>query len=261
MRVVVDLSTNDILQVERTPDIGESTTINGKYVVETPAGQLPIDSSSYVLPVDGGDIFSLGYQQLLDLYPMFNNIVFNPLVRATDVASFDLSATVDNASNQVLSAPYTGNLVTRAQVGRGSAPFAGTASLSTAILGANPQTTPPKPGVLVTDTIDISAATSGAGANEFMVYWKIYGISTSEDIISDFGVFANTNSPAIRSIEEVNQEGSGFVVAVSIDDGASFTPINRLEPASFCVNGTQIRLAFLNTTSSKVYLATYALLF
>lgn len=260
MRVLADLSSNDLLQVERSPDIGDVTQINGKYAVEVPAGALSIDTSSYMVPVDGGDVTSLAYQELLGRYPQFPNIVFNPLLESTDVGDFDLSATVDNTANQVLAAPYTGTFTTRAQLGRSSSP-PGIAPLSTAILAPNEQTTPPRPGLLVTDIIDISAATGGAGATDFLVYWKVHQVDTSADINSDYGIHAGVNEPAIRSLTEIDQETAGFVVAISIDGGSLYEPISHLTPKNFCVSGTEIRLAFLNTSPNKVYLATYALLF
>jgi hypothetical protein len=261
MRVLVDLGTNDILQVERTPDEGDVTQINGKYVIEAPAGQILVDTSSYAVPVDGGDFTSLAYDALKARYPMFSNILFNPLVVSGNSDDFDLSAILDNTANQVLPGPYTGTFGVRAQVGRGSGPQSGIAPNSTAILAPNPQTTPPRPGLLITDTIDISALTGGLGADEFMVYWKVFSFDTSHDIRSDFGIFNGVNQPAIRSMTEVDQEAAGFVVAISLDDGASYTPISHLTPTTFCIKGTSIRLAFLNTQSTKVYLGTYALLF
>lgn len=260
MRVLVDLPTNTILQVERSPSVGEFTQINGKYPIEAPAGSVPVDSSSYVLPVDGGDFTSLAMQELLARFPMFENIVFNPLLEAGDAADLDPTAVLDNTSNQVISAPYTGSFSPRFQSGRGSGPQTGLAPGSTAVLAPNDQTTPPRPGLIITDTIDISAVVPG-GATEFMVYWKFYKYSTTQDIMSEFGIFNGVNSPAVRSLEEVDQEAPEFVVALSIDDGASFVPVGLLEPLNNCAPSTLLRLAFTNTGPDKVYLGAYAVLF
>jgi hypothetical protein len=221
-----------------------------------------VDSSSYMLPVDGGDITSLAYAELQGRFPQFPNIVFNPLLASADMAVFDFTATVDNSGSDVLPAPtpYVGIFPTRAQSGREASP-AGLTPLSTAILPANNQTTPPKPGVLVTDTIDISAATGGEGASNFLVYWKVYQIVVSDEIMSDWGLLSGTNQAAIKSLVEIDPETSGFVVAISTDDGSTYQPVEHLEPISFCLPGTNIRLAFLNTTSDKIYLATYAVMF
>jgi len=260
MRVLADLSSNDILQVERSRNIGEATKINGKYLVEVPAGTLNVDASSYMLPVDGGDVTSLAYQQLQSRFSQFPNIVFNPLLESTDQAFFDLSATLDNSTNAVLPAPYTGTFPVRAQMGR-EVPPAGLTPLSLALLPPNSHTTPPKPGLLITDVIDISAVTGGLGATDFLVYWKVYQMSVTDDVMSDYGILSGTNSPAIKSLIEIDPELSGFVVAISVDGGATYQPISHLTPTSFCLAGTEIRLAFLNTTVEKIYLATYAILF
>lgn len=261
MRVLVDLSSNDILQVERSPEIGDTTKINGKYAIEVPLGSLDVDTSYYVLPVDGGDITSLAYEELLARYPQFEFVAFNPLLEASDVADFDFTAVLDNTSNQVLSAPYTGTFSVRAQTGRGSGADVGVSPFSTAVLTPNEQTSPPRPGLLITDTIDISAATGGNGAQDFLVYWKVHQIDTSADILSDYGTLSGTNSPAIRSQTEIAQEPSGFSVAISFDDGSTYTPVGLLQSISHCTTTTTLRLAFANTSPDKVYLATYAILF
>lgn len=60
MRVLVDLGSHmtgspEILQSEKTPPINDLIPINGKFSIPVLEGtQLTIDSTSYVLPVDGG---------------------------------------------------------------------------------------------------------------------------------------------------------------------------------------------------------------
>jgi len=199
-------------------------------------------------------------QELLARFPMFENIVFNPLLEAGDAADLDPSAVLDNTTNQVIAAPFTGSFSPRFQTGRGSGPQTGLTPGSTAVLAPNNQTTPPRPGLIITDTIDISAI-APSGATEFMVYWKVYRYSTSQDIMSSFGVFNGINQPAVRSIEEIDQEAPEIVVALSLDDGASFMPVGFLEPLTNCAPSTELRLAFTNTGSDKVYLGAYAVLF
>lgn len=270
MRVIASHSTDEIVQVETSPNVGDTTGINGRYVIDVPQGQIPVNSSSYIQPVDGNDVSSLAFEELRARHPLFQNVVFNPLLTADDISDLDLSAILDNTANNVLPGPYTGTFNVRAQVGRGSAlPTPGMAPNSAAILTPNPATTPPRPGLLITDTIDISAATAGLGAETFLFYWKIHRFSLTEDISSDFGIFNGINQPAIRSIQEIDQEPADFVVAASFDDGATYSPVSRLQ--SFSVANacggtpplpvTQIRLAFLNVNPFKIYLANYAILF
>lgn len=257
MRILVDLATNKILQVEKTPEIGESTPINGKYIVDVPEGSyVEVDSSSYVLNagvIDSGSVVSLAFANLLANYPMYDNILFNPLILASDVNDIDLSATVPDG---------TSTLSTRAQVGRGSPdPQEGLSPMSTAILPLNNTVSPSRPGLLVTDTIDITSFTSGVGAREFMVYWKLFEFTTSEDITSNYGSTSGLNEPSIKYIVESNQEPVDFEVLLSVDDGSTYYPVGRLEPIAFCNPNVSIRIAFKNESSNKIYVANYAVMF
>lgn len=254
MRVLGNLSDYAVLQTERTPDIGDTTAFNGKFPIPIPEGaKIDVNSGSYITPIDGGDLSSLAFAGLLARYPMYEFVVFNPLLVAADVAELDLTATFPNGAV---------NEITRAQTGRGTGPAAtGTAPCSTAILPQNNAPTPARPGLLITDTIDISSQTAGVGADDFMVWWKIYEFSTSHDVASDYGATAGMNKPAIRSIEEIDQEPANFEVHLSIDDGINYTQVGRLEPVAFCVKGTELRLAFRNTGSVKHYLCSYCIMF
>ena len=119
-----------------------------------------------------------------------------------------------------------------------------------------------RPGVLVTDTIDVGPLTGGIGATEFVVYWYIYEFDTTEDVSSDFGATAGVNTPALRQVSELDQEPGDFEVFISINDGANFFPVDRLVPIAFCNPGLLVRLAFKNTNSlRKRYIAHYAVLF
>jgi hypothetical protein len=151
---------------------------------------------------------------------------------------------------------------TRAQYGRGlnQPPYhtttqVGTAPCSVALLPANKSVTPQRDGLLITDTMDITTETAGAGAREFMVYWKIYQFECTHDVNDA------VNTPALRKIIEVDQEPSDLEVFLSVNDGGSYFPIGRLEPTAFCSAGTKIRLAFRNTGDVKYYIASYAVMF
>lgn len=118
---------------------------------------------------------------LLAQYPMFGNVYYNPLLTADHVGDLDLSGQYIDSSNNAFD--------TRAQVGRAIAPDDGVAPNSVAILPQNTTVSPSRPGVLVTDSIDISAYTASVGTDEFMIYWKIYEVETSHDIRSDYGAY------------------------------------------------------------------------
>lgn len=261
MRIISDLATHEVLQGEPTPEETTQSKMSGRYVIEVPVGTVPINSSSYTLPVDGGDVSSLGFSQLLARYPMYDNIVFNPLLSTNDVGDLDLAAVIDNTSNQILPSPYTGQYTPRLQTGRFAGINVGLAPNSTAMLAVNDHTTPPKPGLIVSDTIDIGPVTGGLGADSFMVYWRIYKFETSDDIRSSFGGTSGLNVPSIRYLEETDQEPTLMTVAFSANDGGSWSIVRRLEPVSFCSKSTLIRVAFFNTYPFKIYLGNYAILF
>ncbi len=256
-RIVADISTSTVLQVEKTPEVGEPRPFNGRFLLPVPDGaSLDVTDASYILPQDGGDLATAAAAALLARYPMYTNIAYNFLLNAADVADLDMAL-----------APSVGTIGgvtvrTRAQTGRGAGPGpTGMCPTTTAILPNNPNVSPARPGMLVTDTIDITAATGGLGADEFLLWWQIYTFSTDEDIASDYGIYSGENTPATRSITEIDQEPAGFGVFLSNDDGVTWTAINRLEPTDLVVFDTSVRIAFVNTSSTKVYLGAFAVMF
>jgi hypothetical protein len=246
MRVLVDLKSHVlgpeplITQVEKVPPQGVAgaTPINGKYVI----------------------VASINYAHLLAMFPQFGHIYFNPLLTSDNVAELDLAAQFKDSSNTPPNPPVY--YPTRAQTGRATGPpDAGQMPTHTAVLGANAAVTPARPGVLISSSIDISTPTGGVGADEFMLYWHIYGFDVTADITATFGVHAGVNTPAIRTVEEVDQEPVGFSAYISADDGINWCDAGLLEPVAFADKATEFRVAFLNTNPDKVYLATYAVLF
>lgn len=254
MRVVADIATAGILQVEKSPVVGDSRPFNGRFALPIPEMvAVDIDSTSYVLPVDGGDVFSQAMASLLVQYPMYENVVFNPLLTAADQADLDLTATFPGTPD-----------VTRALVGRGAGPLpiGAVPDVTACVLPQNDRVAPARPGILITDTIDITIPTGGLGADEFMMWWKLFDFDTGEDVTSDFGATAGQNDPAVRSILEVDQEPAGFAVHLSHDDGATYTQMDRLTPTDFGSYGTLLRVAFRNTsTTNRRYIAAFAILF
>ena len=282
MRILVDLKTHlegtpSITQVEKVPPQGVAgrTPINGRYAIPIIRGiDFPVDETSYVLDgagnVDGGDVSSISYAHLLAIYPQYGNIYLNPLLTADHVDELDLEATFKEVN---LPPPYGPSppeepvyYPVRMQTGRGPGAGEGQMPTHTAVLAENETMLPPRPGMLITDNIDIGPYTLDehgvpVGADEFMVYWKLYGFQVSEDVASDYGATRGHNDPAIRYIEEVDQEPTDLHVFISIDDGANWCEVGLLEPIAFCDRSTQFRLAFMNRGSQKLYLATFAAMF
>ena len=229
-----------ILQMEKTPSLLEPVPINGKFVVPIIEGTtILVDTSSYILPVDGGDVCSESYAGLLAQFPMFDWIYFNPLLTPANIAEFDLTGGRSNFRVRAQVGPSPNNVV---------------------IFPENDAVAPPREGLLITEQIDVSSQVP-AGVDEFMVYWKIYGFELSQDVLSDWGIFAGQNNPAIKTIKEIPQEPSGFVVKLSNDDGNSWKTVGHLEHSVFLSNDTRLRLMFENHTPERIYLASYAIMF
>jgi len=262
MRIVATLVGDEILQVEKNPPNGVSVSRNGQYMVPIAEGvKVAVESDSFVLPSsDPNSVVARNFAGLLVQFPQYENILFNPLIEGGDIDDLDPAGVLSEG------APVTATHISRFQFGRGTAgplPF-GNAPNSVAVL---PQNDAPgfgleRPGVIVTDTIDVGPLTGGVGATEFVVYWYIYEFDTTTDVNTDFGFFVGQNSPAIRQALELDQEPTDFEVFISVNDGANFFPVERLVPIAFCNPATLIRLAFKNTNSlSKRYIAHYGLLF
>jgi len=260
MRVVADIKgalagNPQILQVENTPALGELVAVNGKFVVPIVEGAtITVDDTSHILPIDGGDIASLSYAQLLAMFPMYDWIYYNPLLEAANIGEFDLTATFDH--------PIRGfTYPTRAQVGRNAPAPIGLVPNNVALPPINEKLDPVRPGLLVTNPIDIRPQTNDQGTDEFMVYWKIYQFDVSDDVLSSYGTLAGTNTPAIRSIIEVDQTDENFEVWLSKDNAITWERVFRLIPMAFPIPGADVRLAFVNFDPMKYYLATYAFMF
>lgn len=268
MRVLVDLGSHvlgapQITQVEQVPPLGVGVPIHGHYVLPLPPGvDFPIDVNSYVLDggldVDGGDVSSIGFAHLLASYPQFGHIYFNPFLSALHVAELDLTFSFRD--------PLNGGAIMMPRLQTGRAPGgpgvqAGQMPTHTALLPVNGATVPSRPGLLVSDEIDIGAMTGGVGADEFMVYWKILQFTISQDIRSNFGMTQGQNSPAMRYVLEAEQEPSGFSAYISPDNGDHWCEVGLLEPTAFCEKTTKFRVAFRNGSANKIYLAHFAVLY
>lgn len=259
MRILADLAQLQIIEVAKNPPIGELVDCTGRVCLPVPEGvTLRVTPSSIVLPPgDPNSIIRQSYAGLLARYPQYNNILYNPLLEATDMAELDPTGVL------AIGAPVTITHPARFQMGRGIAP-AGAAPGSVAMLESNDSLGAglERPGVITTTTIDIGPYTADLGADEFMVYWYLYEISVSTDVSATIGAFAGQNVPTLRQWVEIDQEPTNFEAYLSLNDGANYFPVERMTPIAFCNPGRYIRLAFKNeSASAKRFLAAYALLF
>lgn len=255
--------------INRLPDVGpepESVIIqvaptgstpvpvNGKFYVDVPEGVAPPTISATSRLLGPGNIVGTLFEGLLAKFPRYNFIHYNALLTSADVDGLDLTASFSDPG------PPLTSFSTRAQVGRGAGVNGGLAPNSVAVLPLNSTTSPARPGVLITDTIDISGDVP-AGVNEFLVYWKIHQYTLSHDISAYDGPDAGANEASLKRLVEIDQEPAGFEVYLSANDGGGYSRVRRLMPCVVCDLGTNIRLAFLNTSPDKIYIANYAILY
>ena len=242
-----------IIQVAPSPPVNTATPINGKFALDIPDGVFPprvTEASRLIDNTSPNYITDDIYENLRRSFAGYNNVVFNPLLTPADSGEIDTTATFPYDPG-----PPARTWSSRCQTGRNVVP-AGLAPNSVSLLPENPYTAPARPGLLITDTIDIGPATGGLGAKNFIVYWKVYTMAVTDDVMN-YGT--GTNTPSIKNLVEVQQD---IVEAfLSVNDGAGYTPVTRLSPCVTCDPGTLIRLAFVNHNPFKVYLTAYAILF
>jgi hypothetical protein len=258
MRIISDIKTikdgvGSIIQTTQTPVLGASLSINGQVVIPCPPNvKVPLTNNDYILPIDGGDVSSKIFARLLLQYPSYRHIYFNPLLSSEHLNDIDYEGSFFDRA-------VTPNLEyqPRFQAGRSSDEGGDDASLPcyTAILAQNDKVSPARPGLMISKDIDISSYvldcnSEPSGSDNFMLYWKLFKMETSHDVMD-----SNTNSPAIKSIIECDQEPIDFSVYLSTDSGGSWSRARNLESLSFCDKKKTFKVAFVNHTDTKYYLA------
>lgn len=245
MNALFEHATNRLVQVTAEPvSPGDSLAVNGKFLIPCP------DGAAYdISPSDNPTgVAGKAASALLVRYPMYENVSYNFFLDATGMDGIDTANPVPGPAG------YT---VSRCMLGRGGAGPAptGAAVNSVAILPQNNFAASAEPGLLVTATIDISGV-APAGTDEVLVWWHVAQFSTSQDTVT-----GTSPEPAIRTLTYSNQEPAGLSVYASNDDGATWYSVDRLLPVSLVNPGTDLRIAFVNTGSSRIYLLGFAVLY
>ena len=99
------------------------------------------------------------------------------------------------------------------------------------------------------------------GTDEVMMWWKVNRMTTTEDQGYTQATTPQGNSPAIKSLQEIDAEDPNLRVFVSVDNGAWWYRIPYLEPIDLINAGTQLRVAFLNLGADKIYVEGFCVLF
>lgn len=247
MKLVLDRATNQLVQTTSS----DVVTCNGKYVLELPPGvSVILSPSSYVLNAgveDGGSVTTLAFNQWLAGYPEFAYVYHNMFLNAAghNALNFGTSEAIGL---------YT--LKARAQrgaTGAGLTLGAGTVALM-----------PPNPtvsaGFVSTLSVDITAVPlSAAATDRFLPWWSVSRRVTTQDVSSDYGVLSGIVEPAKQTWERASPVT--VQVYLSNDDGGTWTEVSWMTPKTLPAVDKNVKLAFFNMSSEKIWLDGYALLF
>ncbi len=255
MRIYADINRvgadpNDyIVQVGLTPPVGSQVNVNGKFILDVPNGVSVPDP----IPSTLAGLTDAIYDGLLSLYPRYGFVQYNALVTGADSNLLDTTAVFPYDHG-----PPLRTWEVRAQVGRFGAPSDnGLAPNGVKILAQNNAVVPARPGVLITDTIDVSADVP-AGVTDVMVHWCIASTSITNDVMN---YNTGENTPSLKTMVEVTQNPATLEAYISTDDGASYDRLYLDTPFTAAVAGTLLRVAFVNLGSAPVTLVSYALLY
>ncbi len=269
MQIAINLASDQVVSSGSEPDVGDSTVVNGQYLIVTPPGTaISVDSTSYVIPQNAGSITGLVASELLIRFPMYDHVISNHFIEASDIAEVDVSAAAPQPTVATVTPtppPWAGSIPSalgpRCQVGRGSSPPLGSAAGSIKILPRNSARATPTYGSLVTAQTNITPLNlANPGTDNVMMWWEIARGSLTEDVMNGFGTTLGVNDPALRKIEKIDQEDPNFFVYVSVDNGSSWFRAEYLEPLDLITPGVNLRIAFLNTGPDPIYLLGFALL-
>lgn len=267
MQIFANLASNGVLGTDTEPALGDSTRINGKYLIFTPSGvAVEVNSSSYILPQNAGSLPVQIAAGFLERNPAYDHSIYNFFLESTDIAALDLAGGTPSpvVANVLAGTPPTlasSTLGPRCQVGRGAGPApVGVAPNSVAVLPPNNNIPSPTYGNIVTANQDITPFNPGTpGTDEVMIWWKVATMSTSEDVNHGFGVTSGVNTPAVRELTEVDP--STMLCYASVDNGVTWYQVEYMTPTDLVVADVNLRVAFVNESADKLYLLGYIILF
>ena len=255
MRLIVDMATDRIVQSASTPDETSTLNVNGKWVFPIPEGAAVDVESSSTISLTEVECLS----EFLIRYPMYDFIIGSWFREDTDLD--DINST--SGSGPLVSSPL------RYWMGRGTGGAnPGVAPNCLKIPAMNTRAASNQPGQLVIGTIDLAVAEGTfpgipGGTDEVMLWWKIVRFTESDDVIQPYGgwVTDGTNTPAVKTMHEINQAPHDLDVYVSNDDGTTWYQAYYLEPIDMVNLGTNFRVAFVNRGDDDIQLLAFCALF
>jgi len=179
---------------------------------------------------------------------MYEFIHYNFLIEAADIVALDLAPGAPVPAVAGASGP-------RCMVGRGVGAPSGNAPGCVTLLKRNSAAGGRK-GLLVTDTIDISAVTTDpAGTDEGMVWYAVAEVARQEDVARGYGSSTVNlgNQPGYRFLRHVTPAEALVDAYLSNDDGATWYQAGYLEPTDLVNLGANLRVCFLNNHPRNEY--------
>ena len=171
MRIFTDIATHDtagvapggrIIRTDSSPEEGDVTPVNGKFIFTVPEGAaLEIDSSSFYFPQEDADsIPSRTAAEFLIRYPMYDHILYNFYLDNEDMGGIDLApfATLPDSTNTTPAYPsftIVPPSQARCQAGRTSGTDVGMVPNSLAMLPRTAAGSNTFYGCILTETVDL----------------------------------------------------------------------------------------------------------
>ena len=228
----------DNTPLETLSTLSSDISMNGKWALDYPDGVSPLS-----LQGTPSDVITREIEpQMLRLYPSYEHVVFNSLEDSS--TGFDTTARFPTNVGQMPSRYKIGTTPNVAcMLANNNAPGAG------------------RYGVLISDEIDITALTSdGLGRQTYLPYWRVVAKNISQDKSPVEG-YSTANQPALLTYEEIADDGTQYNVYLSEDNGNTYEQGSVLRPHSFAGTVDTIRIAFVNTSQTDLYILSYALMF
>ena len=221
--IIVNRIDNAIVQ--QTPSSLSPITMNGRYLLDEPDFvKVTINSSSTVTSLK-----SSISSALLSTYSTYNGISYDFLL--TDFTNID---------------------TTQGKFQIGDIPNTLAINRLTYVPTFFPGVYSEDPGIIYTNNITIP----GTGSDKFMVYWRFATLSYTDDISP---VVGQDNQPT--QLQYDLTEPTNAEVHISVDNGVTYTQVDKLKSISYPSLETLVKLKFVNNSSNKLHLLAFAILY
>ena len=221
--IIVNRKDNSIVQ--QISSSISPITMNGRYMLDEPDFvKVTINSSSTV-----NSLKSSISSALLSTYSTYNGISYDFLL--TDFTNID---------------------TTQGKFQIGDIPNTLAINRFTYIPTFFPGVYSEDPGIIYTNNITIP----GTGSDKFMVYWRFATLSYTDDTSP---VVGQANQPT--QLQYDLTEPTNAEVHISVDNGVTYTQVDKLKSISYPSLETLVKLKFVNNSSNKLHLLAFAIIY